>query len=294
LAVGCGNEFGLVRRGLLALCKSQHALEEEGHAAEEARRLGVPTEVLDSREVAKLDPGARMDVVGAVYFPKDCHLTPQRFMARLKNLAVDLGVKFHWQSEVTGVRAEDNRLRALVTKDGNFSADEYVLAGGSWSAGFGRDLGLRLPMQPGKGYSITLENPPALPTICSILVEARVAVTPMQNTVRVGGTMEMAGLNEEINRVRVAGITKAMTRYYPEFQPQHFENQKVWRGLRPVSPDGLPYLGRTKRYSNLLVATGHAMMGLSLGPISGKIVAQILAEEKPTIDTTLLNPDRYA
>src|SRR5688500_2430957 len=127
-------------------------------------------------------------------------------------------------------------------------------------------------MQAGKGYSLTLENPPALPTICSILVEARVAVTPMGNSLRVGGTMEMAGLNEEINPVRVAGITKAMAAYYPEFKQSHFEGLCVWRGLRPVSPDGLPYLGRTAKYKNVVVATGHAMMGLSLGPISGKLV----------------------
>ncbi|HEX7861417.1 MAG TPA: FAD-dependent oxidoreductase [Verrucomicrobiae bacterium] len=294
LAAGCGNEFGLVRRGLLALCKTQRALDEEGHVAEKAQRLGVPAEVLNARDLAKLEPGARADVVGAIYFPKDCHLTPQRFMARMKQAAEQAGVKFQWGTNVRGFRRVGNEVRAVTTSSGEIQADEFVLCAGSWSTGVGREIGLKLPMQPGKGYTLTLPNPPALPTICSILVEARVAVTPMGNSLRVGGTMEMAGLNEEINSVRVAGITKAMSVYYPEFKHEHFEGLKVWRGLRPVSPDGLPYLGRTAKYKNLIVATGHAMMGLSLGPISGKLVAETLSDEKPSINIELLSPDRYA
>jgi D-amino-acid dehydrogenase len=181
-----------------------------------------------------------------------------------------------------------------VASTGEISADEVVLCGGSWSPLLAREMGLRLLMQPGKGYSLTLENPPQLPEICAILTEARVAVTPMGNSLRIGGTMEMAGLNEDINPVRVAGIIKATTRYYPELRAQDFAGIDAWCGLRPVSPDGLPYLGRSARYENIVVATGHAMMGLSLGPISGKLVGELLSQEKPSIDIHLLDPDRYA
>ena len=106
--------------------------------------------------------------------------------------------------------------------------------------------------------------------------------------------MEIAGLNEEINPVRVQGIIKSAPRYFPDFTAQDFEGIQPWRGLRPCSPDGLPYVGRTARFGNLTLATGHAMMGLSLGPITGQLVAQILSGEKPSLDLTLLNPDRYA
>jgi D-amino-acid dehydrogenase len=294
LAAGCGNEFGLVRRGLLALCRTQHALEEEGRAAQEAVALGVPAEVLNARDLTKLEPGVHMDVAGAVYFPKDCHLTPQRFMARMKKLVTGQGVNIAWKTEVTGFRREGKRIEEVLTSRGEFPADEVVLCGGSWSPVLAREMGLKLPMQAGKGYSLTLENPPELPMICSILTEARVAVTPMGSALRVGGTMEMAGLNEEINPVRIRGIVQAMTRYYPAFEERHFRDVQVWRGLRPVSPDGMPYLGRTERYENVVVATGHAMMGLSLGPISGKLAAEILSGEKTSIDINLLNPDRYA
>jgi D-amino-acid dehydrogenase len=116
----------------------------------------------------------------------------------------------------------------------------------------------------------------------------------MGNSLRIGGTMEMAGLNEEINPARIRGIIKAVPRYYPELEPDDFQGVKPWRGLRPVSPDGMPYIGRTSRHDNFIVATGHAMLGLSLGPITGKLVSQILSGENPAIDLQLLNPDRYS
>ena len=116
----------------------------------------------------------------------------------------------------------------------------------------------------------------------------------MDGALRFGGTMEMAGLNEHINERRVRGIIRAVPKYFPQFTEQDFAGVQPWRGLRPCSPDGLPYVGRTTRYTNLSLATGHAMMGLSLAPITGKLVAEILSGEKPALDVGLLDPDRYA
>ena len=294
LASDWNNDFGLVREGLLMLCQSAHTLEEEGRTAEQARALGVPAEVLDARATAALDPGVRMNIAGSVYFPKDCHLTPGRFMAGLQRQAAAGGATFHWESDAIGWVTRNGRIEALRTTRGNFTADEYVLCGGSWSPGMVEDLRLRLPMQAGKGYSLTVTKPRQLPRLCAIFTEARVAVTPMGSSLRFGGTMEIAGLNETINPVRVQGIIKAVPRYYPEFTTADFEGIQPWRGLRPCSPDGLPYLGRTACASNLTIATGHAMMGLSLAPITGQLVAQIVSGEKPSQDLTLLNPDRYA
>src|SRR5690606_3216991 len=153
--------------------------------------------------------------------------------------------------------------------------------------------GLMLSLQAGKGYSLTCPRPPQLPKRCAVLVEARVAVSPMAGALRFGGTMEIAGLDESVNPIRVRSIVDAIGRYYPAFEPAHFDGVAPWRGLRPCSPDGLPYLGRTARYSNLLIATGHAMMGMSLGPITGKIAAQLLSGEDTGFDMALLSPDRY-
>ncbi len=289
-----GGGFGLVRKGLLMLCKTQAALDEEAHAATTARALGVPAEVLKPAQAAALDPQVRMDIAGAVYFPKDCHLVPQEFMTALERWLGAGQVTISRDTQVSDFEfGAGDVIAAVRTNRGRFAADEFLLCGGAWSTGLARSLGLNLPMQAGKGYSLTLPQPRQLPSICAIFTEARIAITPMGSTLRIGGTMEMAGLDESINPVRVRGIIKSVPKYYPEFQEKDFAGITPWRGLRPCSPDGLPYLGRTRRYPNLTVATGHAMMGLSLGPITGKLVAELLAHERPSHDLALLDPDRY-
>jgi D-amino-acid dehydrogenase len=294
LAESRSNDFGLVKKGLLMLCRTPHALEEEARAAEHARRHGIPAGVLDANQTAALEPGLQMSIAGSVHYPKDCHLSPNRFVAGLSRTLESSGAQFSWRTEATGWRARGPHIEAVRTNRGEIAADEFVLAGGSWSQAIARDLRLSLPLQAGKGYSLTLPSPRRLPVLCSILTEARVAVTPMGSALRFGGTMEIAGLDESVSAARVRGIIEAVPRYFPEFTPGDFRDIRPWRGLRPLSPDGLPYLGRTALYDNLIIATGHAMMGVSLGPISGKLVAQMLSGERPAIDIGLLSPDRYA
>jgi D-amino-acid dehydrogenase len=288
------NDFEFAPRGLLALCKSAHALDEEAKAAELARTLGITAEVLDAKQTAAREPGMRMDVTGSVYFPQDGNLAPDRLMPSMERRLAEAGVEFAWNTEVTGWRTEGGKIRAARTSGGSeLGADEFLLCAGSWSQALARKLDLRLPLQPGKGYSLTLPHPRNAPQMCALLTEARVAVSPMSGALRFGGTMELAGLNEDINPIRVQGIAAAAQLYYPDLTPEDFAGIRPWRGLRPCSPDGLPYVGRTRGYSNLLVATGHAMLGITLGPITGKLGAQILSGEPPALDITLLSPNRY-
>jgi len=245
--------------------------------------------------VAALDPAVRMDVVGGIYFSRDCNVTPGRVVAALQNQVRTAGVQLLWNSEVTGWRIEhDRQIRAVTVRGGDdIEADEFVVCGGAWSPLVVRDLGLRIPIIAGKGYSVTLPNPARLPKICAILSEARVGVTPMQGALRFAGTMEIAGREMGINPVRVRSIIDAASRYYPDYRPRDFEGIAPWAGLRPCSPDGMPYVGRTAKYSNLSIAAGHAMMGMTLGPISGKIVADTLAGDPSPFDLKQLSPDRY-
>lgn len=289
-----GIAMGLVQNGLLMLCKSARVLEDEAHMAEQARVLGIPAEVLDGRQTAALDPGVTMDVAGSVYFPKDCHLNPARFLAALEAELQRLGVAFLWETEVQGFACEDRVLRAVRTSAGELDADEIVLCSGVWSAALATSLGLKLPMQAGKGYSLTLREPHQLPKLCSICTEARIAVTPMEGALRFGGTMEMAGLDESVHLRRVRGIIRAVPDYFPEFTEADFEGIEPWSGLRPCSPDGMPYLGRTGRWRNLSVATGHAMMGLSLAPATGSIVAGLIDGESSPVPLARMAPDRFA
>ena len=295
LAALPGNDFGLAKKGLLMLCKSQHALDEESKMAAQAVALGIPAEVLDAKQTAALDPDVRMDIAGSIYFPKDCHLQPDRFLNGLQNQLTAASAQFIWNGEVIGWRVgRDRHVGAVRLRDGReIEADEFILCGGSWSPSVVQGLGLKIPIQAGKGYSLTLPKPRQLPQLCSIFTEARVAATPMGRSLRFGGTMEIAGLNEDINPVRVRGIINSVARYYPEFTSADFDGIQPWRGLRPCSPDGMPYVGRTAKFTNLSLATGHAMMGLSLGPITGRVMAEIISGEKPKFDLAQLLPDRY-
>ena len=288
------EDIGLVQKGLLMLCETQHTLDEEARMAAKARELGVPADVLDSRQTAALDPGVTMRSAGSVYFPKDCHLQPDRYLAALKRRLIAAGGTVQQGTEVLDWKREGKRLRAVTTSLGEIEGDEFVLCGGSWSSASAKGLGLRLPMQAVKGYSLTVAQPVELPQLCAIFTEARVAVTPMGNALRFGGTMEMAGMNESITQRRILGIIKAIPRYYPRFEPSHFAGIVPWHGLRPCSPDGMPYLGRTQAASNLTIATGHAMMGLSLAPITGELTAQLVDGDAPRFDLTMLSPDRFA
>jgi D-amino-acid dehydrogenase len=289
-----GEDFGFERRGLLMLCKTEHGLADEAKTAEVGRKLGIPSDVLDPAAARRLDPGLRMDVAGAVYFPLDCHLSPKRLMAALIAQLSKAGVRFSWNTRVEGWRSENGRICAARTSQGDRVADEYVLAGGVWSTELARELGLRLPMEAGKGYSLTLEAPPRLPRLCAILSEARVAMTPMGDALRFGGTMELAGVDTAIDLARVRGIVESVARYLPDFSGKTFREVRAWCGLRPCSPDGLPYLGRWRDPENLIAATGHAMMGVSLGPVTGQLVAELLSDEVPAMTLDLVRPDRFA
>ncbi len=222
---------------------------------------------------------------------------PSTILATAISPLAEAGVEIHWQTEPTSWNAAGNRVESIETNEGTITGDEFVLAAGVWSSSVARQLGVNVPMQAGKGYSVTLQTPPRLPAICAILSEARVAVTPMGTSLRVGGTMEVtstpAGIDTTISPKRVRGITRAMTEYFPDFQTADFRDAPVWSGLRPCSPDGMPYIGRFGRYTNLSAATGHSMMGVSLAPITGKIMAEILSGQEPSIDIRALSPDRY-
>lgn len=293
LEVALGG-IGLALRGLLSLCRTEHGLDEEVRAADFARSLGMPAEVLTRAEVQALEPGVRLDVAGAVRWPLDAHLVPGRLMAGLRRALDDASVRVVHGAEVTRFRVEDARVASVDTTAGAFDAEEVVLAAGVWSAPVARGLGLALPMQAGKGYSVTLDGAAHLPRHCALLSEARVAVTPMDGALRVGGTLELTGIDTRIDAKRVRGILKALPLYLPDLAAQDFERLPVWCGLRPCPPDGLPYLGRTRRLSNVTVAAGHSMMGVSLAPVTGSLIAEILSGERPSIDVAVLDPDRYA
>lgn len=287
------EDFGWVPRGLLMLCKTQKGLDEEAHVAKEAHEIGLAAEVLDAAATSAKDPTITMDVAGSVYFPQDCHLSPGRFMASIRRRVINAGGVIESGVKIDAIEVRDGKVVSVTGNGRRFEGDQFVIAGGSWSTELLKKVGLNLPLQAGKGYSLTLPSPPELPQLCSIFAEAKVAITPMDGTLRFGGTMEVGGLDLSINPARVRGIIKSVNTYFPKFSERDFEGVNPWAGLRPVSPDGVPYLGKIAGLKNLVAASGHAMMGLSLGPVSGRLVADLLTGDQPFRPIEALSPGRF-
>jgi len=295
LAEQTGNPFELRTAGLLNLCKTEQGLQHEARfLARVANEVGLETRVLNRSETAAMEPGARLDVAGAIYFPIDAHLNPGNLVATLIALLKQEGVRILWNTSVNGWRAEAGRVMSVATTAGQLVADEYVLATGSWASETMQTLEVNLPMQPGKGYSLTIEKPRFQFSKPMILTECRVAVTPMTDKLRFGGTMELSGHSDFVLPERVEQIISAAQSYFPDFRAEDFAGIRPWFGYRPMSPDGMPYVGRFSRFANLTAACGHAMLGVTLAPITGLLVAETLSGRKPSVSMDLLNPDRFA
>jgi len=302
LAADLGREvLSYSDRGLLMLCRTEAALEHEAKLVATARDFGLDVRVVDRAELTRLEPGVEIDALGAVYYGDDAHLDPGAVMQRLQaRLAADAGVTLRFGTDAVGVRHQGGRVSGVeVQAVGGpgarevIAADAVVLAAGSWSAALGRALGLRLLLQPGKGYSVTVAAPQPALRCAAILVEARASATTYGERFRIGGTMELAGFAGGASATRIEGIKRAAQTYFPSLTRSALDQGTLWSGLRPVSPDGLPYLGAVPGLANAFVATGHAMMGFSAGPITGRLIAELVTGEAPSLDISAFRPDRH-
>lgn len=287
-------DLHLEKRGLLQLYKTHEEFEADRAVAQQARGLGIQVSELTAGQIRALEPEAATLAVAGIHYHDDAHLEPAAFVRHLSRYLAQRGVTIHTATEVLKLEAEGNRLTAVQTSKGSFTGKEFILAGGAWSAQLLKSLQIKLPLQAGKGYSITLgAQPYTLHTPC-ILHEARVGVTPMNGKIRFGGTMELAGLDLTINQRRVTAILKAVTEYFPDWNPlAQIASAEIWSGLRPCTPDGLPYIGRFAKYANLVAATGHAMLGITLAPITGKLAAEIILGKAPCMPLAPLRCERF-
>jgi D-amino-acid dehydrogenase len=285
--------FGLDGLGLLMLCATEHGLAEEAVVAVKARSLGLEARVLARDELAALEPDVSIEAVGAVHYTGDGHLDPGAFMAALERWLVRHGAEFQWGAEVESIATAAGRATGVVTRTGAVRADAVVVAAGSWSAALARTAGVRLLIEPGKGYSMTIPTAEQRLRTPAILSEARVAVSPLGERLRVGGTMELTGFGPSDSASRVKGIVDSAVRYLPGLDRDELLSAPRWQGLRPCTPDGLPYLGSDAANPNLVIATGHAMLGVSLAPITGRLVADIVAGRAPRLDIAGLDPNRH-
>ncbi len=287
------GDFGLTNNGILMLYRSEKVGEEELHIAEQARNLGLDVASLSAGEAQKLQPDLKLDVLGGIHYRCDAHLNPNQLLAHLQAYLLKKGVQLIKNTEVTKIFQEKGQISKLIAGGKEYSADHYVLASGSWSPEVAKRAGFKIPLMPGKGYSFMVDDTQKNMHIAALLCEAKVSVTPMGSKIRFGGTMEIDGINDRINMNRVKGIVESIPKYFPDLQPSVPATKDIWFGFRPCSPDGLPYIGNSKSLRNLTVATGHGMMGVSLGPATGKLVTELVNDQTLSMDVTPFSADRY-
>ncbi|WP_350286052.1 FAD-dependent oxidoreductase [uncultured Croceitalea sp.] len=283
--------FHLERKGLLMLYQTQETFEHELQVAEKARFLGLEVNELDTQTLKNIEPNVKINAKGAIHYECDAHSTPSTFMHKLQDYLKGKGVALVKQQEVVDFEFKNDKLTRVKTDNAFYDFDEVVLAAGSWSTNLAKKLGLRILVQAGKGYRINVSEPTDI-GMPAILMEAKMAVTPMQGYTRFAGTMEFSGINHQIRKERVAAIAKGAENFYEDLKISEEDKNNAECGLRPVSPDGLPYIGRSSKYKNLTIATGHAMMGWSLGPATGKLVSEIVSGQKTSMDITPFYPER--
>lgn len=289
-----GIDCGLQQRGLAMICRTQRMLEAERRLGDRAAALGQRVGEWSEDEVSVRFPGMGLQSAGAIWFAEDMHGSPDRIADGLRACLRERGVRFHDAAAATAWRIQGKRILALETTAGRVEADRFVVAAGMGSPALLAKAGLRLLLEAGKGYSLTLEQPPVLPDLPALLVEARLAVTPMSGRLRVAGTMELGDAGGRFNRRRIEGIRAAFRAFCPGYPAEALEAVEPWMGHRPCTPDGLPYIGPTQAAENLLVACGHAMLGLTLAPVTGQwIAACCRGESVPEWASAAVAVDRF-
>lgn len=285
------GDFQLERKGLLMLYKTQKAYDDEIEIARKVSFLGLEVRELTKTQLAEIEPNIAIDAEGAIHYECDGHTTPTEFMPKMVRYLKNVGVAIQTNEEVLDISVQAKKVKTIRTSKGTYTPDEVVLAAGSWSGGLSKKLNINLPLQAGKGYRINVSRPIGI-TMPSILMESNMAVTPMNGFTRFAGTMEFSGINDTIRKERVAAIANGAKKFFPDLEITATEMAAAKTGMRPVTPDGLPYIGKSDAIANLTFATGHAMMGWSLGPATGKLVSEIIDDTKTSMEIAPFNPAR--
>ncbi len=290
LAAGHGERWHFHHGGELQVFETAAGLAAAAEEVEQARDLGARVEDVTVAEAHRLFPSLRCALVGAFLFPEDGHLDPMRFTRAVAGLAADAGATVVTGAEVLTLEPAPEGVRAITTR-GVFVAGQVVLAAGAWTPFLTRGLGLRLPIEPAKGYSIDVDRPADFPEMPLYLGDAHVVLTPLGDTLRLGSTLELSGWDMRVRPKRVANLREGGRRAIG--LPADGPLRQLWRGPRPVTPDGLPVIGRVPGRDRVILATGHCMLGLSLGPVTGRLVTQMASGARPEIDLAPLGVQRF-
>ena len=278
-------------RGHLTVFRDPFALEAFAWWPEALREVGIEVESLDGSRLRDREPALRPEVVGGFNTPGDAQLRPDLYVAELVRVVRTLGVRIESNTRITGFARGPDGLSEVKTEQGSFAGAHTILALGAWSPLLGRQLGLKIPVQPGKGYSVTTsapQQPPRVPIVCR---ERSVAITPWRNTYRVGSTMEFSGYDRSLNRRRIEAMVRSAGEYLIE--PMGVTRIEEWYGWRPMSIDDLPMIGAAPGLRGFWLATGHGMLGMSMSASTGLLIADLVVGRKPSIDPAPYSPARF-
>lgn len=285
-------ECEFVEEGALYVYRTaqRQAADERDHVAV-LDRLGIEVQRLRGEQVEAMEPALRPGVVGGLFHPGDARLRPDRYAAELARRVGELGGVIEAGARIERFSTDNDRVSTVHTSRGAFQADRVVMALGAWSPLLGKMLGLRLPMQPGKGYSLTYTRPVQAPRHALTLSEAGVCVTTWESGYRLGSTMEFSGYTEGLNRARLDALRRGAAQGL--HAPEGPELLEEWWGWRPMSVDEVPIIGPSSRWSNLWLATAHGMLGVSMSTATGELIAAMLGGTQLPIDATPYAPARF-
>jgi D-amino-acid dehydrogenase len=278
--------------GMLFVFRADNALGEFGETdAMLTGEYDLTATFIPGPELQQFEPALLDDLAGAYLYEGDSHLRPDRLNTAWSGRLQKDGVKFVEQCSVDAVTTADRRVTGLETSHGKMTADHYVFATGAWSGQFADALDCKIPVEPGKGYSVTMSQPEIMPRHPMLIPEKHIGITPFETSFRIASMMEFAGFDETIPRSRIRQLKDSARPYLKT--PEGSVEEDTWYGWRPMTWDSLPIIGRAPRLSNALLATGHNMLGLSLAPVTGKAVADLVAERQIDLPMDALSPSRF-
>ena len=291
LVYGHGMDCGFEANGFHYVFRSARALERHQRDLPLLAEVGIRASVLDGPALAADEPALRPGMAGAIHFPGDAQVRPDRYTTELARLVREAGGVIEEGVSITGFESGRRGIAAVQTNEGRRTGDRVLMALGAWSPRFARNLGLTIPIQPGKGYSITYDRPSLAPRRPLVLKERSVCVTAWDDGFRLGSTMEFSGYDDSLNRTRLRALERGAAEYLHE--PVGPAMREQWCGWRPMVVDDVPLLGRSPRHSNLWLATGHGMMGMGMSAGTGRVVADLMLGRAPPIDPAPYAPSRF-
>lgn len=286
-ALDCGFE----ELGTLYCFRDERAFAQSAWLPRALATVGIEIRTLDGAAARALEPAINDSIVAAYHNPGDAHLRPDRYVAELARRVRELGGNLIEDAAVTDFIGDGDRIAAVIAAGERHAAQDVVFALGAWSPALAARIGVDLPIQPGKGYSITYERPGRAPRIPVVCKERSVCVTAWKDGYRLGSTMEFAGYDTSLNRVRLDALVRGAREYLHE--PEGPSRVEEWYGWRPMTWDDLPIIGRARNWRNLVLATGHGMLGVTMSAVTADLVRDIVLGSKPDLDPAPLAPARF-